>query len=219
MRVRTPTKSRGGVAVVAVVSQKGGSGKTTLAVALAVAAHRAGRAAAIIDLDPQASAALWGDRRQHAPPVVVSAQAPRLAHVLAAAAAGGAAFVVIDTPPRADSAAFEAVRAAGVVLIPCRPNLLDLETTATTLALIRLGGASRVAAVLNGVPARGPERDDATAYLRAVGVPVCPVALGYRKAFAHATTLGQAPLEADPTSPAAREVAALARFVSTLFNT
>ena len=63
--------------IVAIIAQKGGTGKTTLAVSLAVAAERAGRTAAIVDLDPQASASNWGDRREAASPVVVSAQPAR----------------------------------------------------------------------------------------------------------------------------------------------
>jgi chromosome partitioning protein len=210
--------SRARLEVVALVSQKGGSGKTTLAVALAVAAERAGRPAAIIDLDPQATAALWGDRRQNAPPVVVSAQAPRLAQVLAAAGEGGAELVFIDTPPRLEGSALAAVKAARVVLIPCRPSLFDLETTAATLELIRLAGGPPPVAVLNGVPATGAERQEATRYLRTVGVDVCPVVLGQRKAFALAGALGQAPQETDPASKAAREVAGVYRFLSKLLK-
>ena len=63
---------------IAIISQKGGAGKTTIALHLAVSSTRAGRNTAIIDLDPQASAASWGDRREAALPVVLSAHASRL---------------------------------------------------------------------------------------------------------------------------------------------
>ncbi len=84
--------------VVAVIAQKGGTGKTTLALSLAVAAQQAGKTAAIVDLDPQATASNWSDRRQSDTPVVVSAQPVRLVQVLKSAEDGGARLVLIDTP-------------------------------------------------------------------------------------------------------------------------
>src|SRR5215831_17840819 len=110
---------------VALIGQKGGSGKTTAALGLAVAAARAGRTAALIDLDPQASAAKWKDRRAADNPVVVSAQASRLPQTLELAAEGGADIAVIDTPGKSDSVAVAAARAADLVLIPVRPQVFD----------------------------------------------------------------------------------------------
>ena len=102
--------------VVAVIAQKGGVGKTTLALSLAVAAQRAGKTAALVDLDPQATACNWGDRRGNEAPVIVSAQPARLPHVLKSAEESGAQFVIIDTPPRAEQAAMAAAKAAGLIL-------------------------------------------------------------------------------------------------------
>jgi chromosome partitioning protein len=85
--------------VIAVIAQKGGTGKTTLTLALAVAAQLAGKVTAVIDLDPQATASNWSDRREADSPVVVSAQPARLPHVLTSAETSGAAMVLIDTPP------------------------------------------------------------------------------------------------------------------------
>ena len=82
---------------IAIVSQKGGAGKTTLALHIATAAEAAGLPAAIIDLDPQASAAGWGDSRQGEAPVVVALPHTRLPQGLQAATDGGAELVVIDT--------------------------------------------------------------------------------------------------------------------------
>src|ERR1700722_5196744 len=107
--------------VIAVIAQKGGAGKTTLTLSLAVAAQRAGKTVAIVDLDPQATACNWGDRRKSDSPVIVSPQPPRLPQVLRSAQEGGAQFVVIDTPPRAEQAAMIAAKAANLILIPCRP--------------------------------------------------------------------------------------------------
>lgn len=110
----------------ACLAMKGGTGKTTLARALAVAAERAGMHAAIVDLDPQASAATWGDRREAVSPAVIGAQAPRLAPVLEAAHNAGAEIAIIDTAPHASDAALAAAQAADVVLIPCRASVADL---------------------------------------------------------------------------------------------
>ena len=85
---------------IAMVSQKGGSGKTTLAVALAVAHELAGGDSVVIDLDPQGSAGVWSDLRGDDPPVVVAAHPPRLARALEAARSAGASLAVIDMAPR-----------------------------------------------------------------------------------------------------------------------
>ena len=75
---------------------KGGTGKTTVACALSVAAQRTGLTAALIDIDPRASAATWADRREATSPAIISAQAPRLAPVLEAARNAGAEIAIID---------------------------------------------------------------------------------------------------------------------------
>src|SRR5512134_885363 len=125
---------------VAVVSQKGGSGKTTLAVHLATAAATAGHVAAIIDLDPQATAASWGDDRSGVGPEVIIGQATRLPAWMDTARENGATFLVLDTAPTADQTASLAARAADLVLIPCRPARFDLEVIETTLLLTRAAG-------------------------------------------------------------------------------
>ena len=140
--------------VIAILSQKGGAGKTTIALHLAVAAERDGRSAAIIDLDPQASATSWGDSREAETPAVVSAQAARLPQVLEAARDAGADLVVIDTAPHSESAALAAARAADLILIPCRPAILDLRAIGTTIDLAKLAGKP-AAVVLNTIPPSG----------------------------------------------------------------
>ncbi len=204
--------------VIAVVAQKGGTGKTTLSVSLAVAAERDGRTAMIVDLDPQISASRWGDRRESDSPVVVSAQPARLSHVLQAAADHGADLVLIDTPPRSEEASMVAVRASRHVLVPCRPAVYDLETVATTLEMLRYaGGAATV--VLNGVPARGPKKAQATEILGGLGVAVCPWSLGQRMAFDHAVGLGLSAQEYEPGGKAAREIEHVYRFMRKLVRT
>ena len=84
---------------IAIISQKGGAGKTTLALHLAAAAQDAGRVSLIIDTDPQATASQWAAWRQDAPPEVIDSPPPRLAAKVEAAKAQGAELIVIDTPP------------------------------------------------------------------------------------------------------------------------
>ena len=204
--------------VIAVIAQKGGTGKTTLVLSLAVAAMRAGNVAAVVDLDPQATASNWSDRRQEESPVVVSVQPARLSRVLTSAEESGAALVLIDTPPRAEQAALTAAKAANLILIPCRPAIYDLETVSTTLELIRIAGDTLVAAMLNGVSPRGPKREQAEDVIRALGIPVCPAAFGWRAAFSDAGALGLTAQEYEPAGKAAMETEEVYRFVSKLIH-
>ena len=192
--------------VVAIIAQKGGTGKTTLALSMAVAAQRAGRTVAIIDLDPQASASNWGDRRKANQPAIVSAQPARLPQILEAAEESGADLIVIDTPPRAERAAIAAARAAHLVLVPCRPSIFDLETFSTTLDLIAAVGSKPLAAVLNAVPTRGKKRQQAAQALKELDISVCPEVFGARVAFDHANTVGLSAQEYEPASKAAEEI-------------
>src|SRR3546814_20900537 len=84
---------------IAIISQKGGAGKTTLALHLAAAAADSGHTALVIDVDPQATASQWAAWRQDAPPVVIDSAPPRLAAKIEQATGQGAALIVIDTPP------------------------------------------------------------------------------------------------------------------------
>jgi chromosome partitioning protein len=204
--------------VIAVIAQKGGSGKTTLTLALAVAAQQAGKVTAIVDLDPQATASNWSDRREAESPVVVSAQPARLPHVLTSAEASGAALVLIDTPPRAEQAALAAAKAAHLILIPCRPAIYDLETVATTLELVRFAGDTPAIVILNGVPPRGSKKTQAEDVMRQLGLRVCPAAFGWRTAFSDAGALGLTAQEYDPGSKSAIETEEVYRFVSKLIN-
>ena len=193
---------------IAAVSQKGGAGKTTLALNLAVASELAGYAALVVDLDPQASAAAWSDSREADTPVVVSAEAARLVEVLGTAREHGAQLCLIDTAPHAESSALAAARAADLVLVPCRPSILDLRAVTASRDIAALAGTA-AAAVLSGVPPRGSLAAEAGHALRAHGFTVAPVRIGHRAAFVHAATAGQGVQEYEPRGKAAREIARL----------
>jgi len=132
-------------------SQKGGAGKTTLAIHLAVAAEGDGKQSAIVDLDPQASAANWGDSRKEETPVIVSAQPSWLDKVLAAAKSAGAVLAIIDTAPYSESASLAAARAADFIIVPCRPAVLDLHAISHSIDSIKLAGRP-ASVMLNTVP-------------------------------------------------------------------
>ena len=120
--------------VIAIIAQKGGTGKTTLAVSLAIAAEHAGRAVAIVDLDPQASASNWGESpRGHFPRGRLDSTGCGLGMFSMRLENQSADLLLIDTPSRGrEQAAMAAAKAAGLILIPCRPAIYDLETVATT---------------------------------------------------------------------------------------
>ena len=128
---------------VAIISQKGGAGKTTLAVHLATAAALASHSAAIVDLDPQGTAASWGDRRRAESPEVVSGQAARLGVLIDAALTNGADLLILDTAPNADQTALRAAQSADLVLIPCRAATFDLDAIQATLTLGQLAQQAR----------------------------------------------------------------------------
>lgn len=199
--------------VIAVLSQKGGAGKTTLALHLAVAAERDWRPAAVIDLDPQGSAAGWADTREAPAPAVVSAQAARLPAVLAAARENGAQLALIDSAPHSESAALAAARAADLVLIPCRPSILDLRAIGSTLDVASLAGTPAAVVINAAPPGRGVGPSaltrEAMEAVAGLGAELAPVVLVQRSVYGRALTGGLTAPEFEPGGKAAVEVAAL----------
>lgn len=201
--------------IIANIGQKGGTGKTTTTIGLAVASERAGFRTAILDLDPQTNATNWKDRRQAEGPAVESIQIGRLRQTLKLAEQAGAEFVFIDTPGKNDSAAVEAARVADLVLVPVHPQIFDLETLAAVRDALRIAGNPTAYVVLNGIhpnATRSPA-EHREVIGNAFNLPVCPVHLSHRSAFAEAPANGQAPQELDPKGKAAAEIEALFAFV------
>jgi chromosome partitioning protein len=204
--------------VISILGQKGGSGKTTLTLSLAVAAYKANKSVAVVDLDPQASACKWGDRR-NADPVIISVQPARLRNVLATARENGADLVFIDTPGRLEQSAIAAAQEADLILIPCRPTIKDTETIESTISLIRAARTkAKVAVVLNGVPPRGAQREQAEDAIRSMAIPVYPFYLSNRAAFTHADVLGLSAQEFEPSGQGAREIKEIYKFTCELLN-
>jgi chromosome partitioning protein len=191
--------------VLAIISEKGGAGKTTLAVNLAVTAEAHGLATVIFDLDPRANSTVWGDARPNKIPEVIPAQAPRLSLLLQQARDNEADLVIIDTAGNAESTAGQAAQQADAILIPCRPFAPDLISIATSAKLARASGKPFFV-VINAAPAQGVETAEAIAAIAAEGVEVSPVVLHSRKPFVSRFHEGLTALDIDPKGKAAAEL-------------
>ena len=201
---------------VALLTQKGGAGKTTLAASLAVAAAAAGERVIALDLDPQASLVRWGKRREaaHAPNTVITEpfeaeRLRRLGAVIDGLAGAGFTFAVFDTPG-ADSAAVRLVaESVDLCLLPVRPTRLDLEATAATFRTAYL--ARRNAAfVLNQCPPtnRSARAGEAAKELSRLGVLAEPM-ISARIDFQDAMAAGLGVTEHAGAGRAAQEIEAL----------
>ena len=192
--------------VIAIISQKGGAGKTTLALHLAAVAQEAGAVSLVIDTDPQATASQWAAWRGDRPPEVIDSPPPRLAAKIAAAQGQGAEVIVVDTPPHADSAARATVEVADLVLIPCRPSAFDLAAIQTTAKLVQLLRKPAFVVFTAGSPNAPRVYAEASELVEGFGTPPCPVLLPDRAAYRHASAQGATVTETEPVGKAAEEV-------------
>ena len=202
---------------IAIISQKGGAGKTTLTLHLAVAYAKAGYNTAIIDLDPQASATKWSDRRTEEMPVVLSAHASRLHHEINRIRESSGEILFLDTAPHSDSAALEAAKVADIILIPCRPAILDMEAIINTLDLVRTT-KTPVYVVMNAVAPQGKERSEAIEAIKGLGVDVVPHWMVERVAYARSLVSGQTAQEFEPDGKASEEIEHLHVFTCEQLN-
>ncbi|MFK5595993.1 AAA family ATPase [Methylobacterium sp. HMF5984] len=198
--------------VVAVAVQKGGTGKTTLAASLAVAAAEAGERVIALDLDPQGSLASWGAMRATGSVAVDRIQPweiGQLDDVLVQAADDGATLAVVDTAGAMAGVA-HALRIADLVLMPVRPSRLDLIAAGPTLqALVGLGMRRKLAFVLNQCPPPPSPRTEAYAVqMRTLGVLAEPSII-QRVDHQDALAMGLGVTECAPGGQAAAEIRAL----------
>ncbi|MEE3504593.1 ParA family partition ATPase [Acidiphilium acidophilum] len=194
--------------VIAFLSQKGGAGKTTLAVHTAVAAYEAGFRVVLIDTDPQKSATVWGEARQEEGPVIATADVADLKRVLEAARGDGMKLAIVDAAPHAAPAAAGIARAADLVAIPCRPTAFDLAAVEGAVRIVKAVGAKAVF-ILSACPFRAPEIAETRDALGVFGLPVAPVEITDRRAFARAVASGRAVTEFETDGKAAGEIRAL----------
>ncbi len=201
---------------IALLTQKGGAGRTTLAASLAVAAAQAGERVIALDLDPQASLTRWGKRREAANThnkVMIEPlegeRLPRLRDIIAGLAGVGFTIAVFDTPAADSVAARFVTEAADLCLLPTRPTCLDVDATAATFRAVFL--AKRKAAfVLNQCPPtyRSSRTSKSANGLTRLGVLAEPL-LYARMDFQDAIAAGLGVTEYSRAGRAAQEIAAL----------
>lgn len=197
--------------IIALLNQKGGVGKTTLAIHLAAALSAKGRTL-LLDADPQGSAVMWSSQREKAPPFSVVALAKPTIHRDIAGIAEGFAHVVIDGPPRASDLARSVIGAADFVLIPVQPSPYDLWAAQDTVALIQeaqtFKPALKAAFVLNRKAVNTAISKSAKEALADMPFPVLSAEITQRVIFAESAAVGATVAEREPKSPAAAEVRA-----------
>jgi chromosome partitioning protein len=204
------------VKVVAVLSEKGGVGKTTVVVHVGVAAQLAGLDVAIIDLDPQSSAAEWADERgEGSKPEAVAIPPARLDKLLADLRTNATDLVLIDTPREANNAGYIAAKAADFILIPFKRGGFDFRALKRTLDLCRVA-SKRPCVLLNGlrIGANRVEADAREALAAKIlqlehECDIAPVVIHDRAAYVTASITAKTAQETDPASAAAAEAEAL----------
>jgi chromosome partitioning protein len=195
---------------ICLLAQKGGTGKTTLCLHLAVLANELGRDAVVLDIDPQGSSSAWRRRRRANRPEVVRCGAQDLAERLTELEQQNRDLVLIDTAPHSSHEAAAAVSRADFVIIATRPAILDLEAIGESVKIVKRQGA-RTTVVLNACPP--PHIFGETAIVREArealtvyGLPVAPVSVSQRAAFSHALIDGHAVTEFEGKGKAAAEI-------------
>lgn len=198
---------------IAVMSRKGGAGKTTLAVHLASAASATGQRVMLVDMDPQRSCLDWARERTSDWPVVIEGRAGVLFTTHRAAERQGVDLMIVDTRCAGDTEAAEAARLADLCLVVVRPSFFDLQAVGRTVQMVsnmRRPGMF----VLNQAPVRrnGAEPRvirEAVDQLTDHGLEIAEVGLRHRAAYQNAMWKGLGAQEDQPDSQAAFEVNAL----------
>jgi len=198
------------VKTLAVISRKGGAGKTTLSINLALTAHLAGWKTMLADIDPQRSASDALRARTATGPTLAEINAGKLFQTRSHAMHDGYDVMLIDTPAAPDADVAVAVNSADLCVLVCRPTFLDIASVARSAEMVRrLGKAGLI--VLNQAPAKrgGLEPvgvQKAVEALRFCGLPVAPIGLRSRVVYQQSVAHGRSVGEWEPTSPASQEI-------------
>jgi chromosome partitioning protein len=203
--------------VITIAQQKGGAGKTTVAIHLALAWHESGRKVVLVDIDPQGSLTRWAEIRRaalgaDAPPPVVSVAGWRAAGEIDRLKRD-VDFVVVDSPPHAQTDAKTVIRSADLVVIPVQPSALDLWATKPTIDLAAQERRT-VVIVLNRVSSRSPAAAAMALAAEDLKADIARSRLGNRGSFAASLAEGKGVGETAPDTIAAREARKLAREIA-----
>ncbi|WP_413061077.1 AAA family ATPase [Sphingomonas carotinifaciens] len=199
--------------VLAMASQKGGSGKTTLSGHLAVQAELAGQGPVVlIDIDPQGSLADWWNEREAPTPAFAQTNVTRLAADLETLRQEGFRLAVIDTPPAITMAIQSVIAVAELIVIPTRPSPHDLRAVGATVDLCDRAGKPLLF-VVNAATPKARITTEATLALAQHGT-VAPVTIHQRTDFAASMIDGRTVMEVDSKGRSAAEIAALWTYVS-----
>jgi chromosome partitioning protein len=196
----------------ALVSQKGGVGKSTIACHLAVHALACGEKAAIIDLDPQHNACDWFQLRDAPVPEVVAALHERLGTLKKSAERMGTTLLILDTPPHTATSSLAAIRASDLIITPSKPAVFDLLALDGTVKLLQQAAmVDRAVCVINEVPHQGAESafEEAKQAAEGMGLKVCPAYLTHRRGFSASLASGKGITEFEPRGKSADELRAL----------
>jgi chromosome partitioning protein len=194
--------------VIVVASQKGGSGKTTLAGHIAVQAERSGAGpVALVDTDPQGSLSEWWNQRAAETPFFARTGTARLAGDIEKMRALGIKLLVIDTPPAIEATIGEVVRCADLVVIPARPSPHDLRAAGATVEIVERAGKPLVF-VINGAAPRARITAEAAIALSQHGT-LCPSILHIRTSFAASMIDGRTVMEVPGEARAVAEIGQL----------
>lgn len=199
--------------VLSLLSQKGGTGKTTLAIQLAVAAMLDGHTVILVDMDPQRSATWWGEIRADAPPIVLPATTMALPSLLRNAEHNGVTLAILDTPPKLEpeGEAHHAARASDLALITCKPAAFDVKAIEATVKLAEVANVpARI--VFNQVPANSSMIFKVRRAVEVYKMPCAPCIVGNRIKFSHAALDGLSIQEFDRTEKGSNEVKALYKY-------
>ncbi|MDO6842082.1 ParA family protein [Paraglaciecola chathamensis] len=198
--------------VLGIAAQKGGAGKTTLTVHLAVLAEQEGFNVVIADTDPQRSAIGWHKRRDSEYPVTVALNTKQLPEMIADAGRDGFNLIIIDSAPSHTEDVKDVCGVSDFTLIPSRPAVFDLDAIEATVGLLSKLKA-KAGIVLNACPAgRGGESSityEARQVLAGSYAPVSPFSITNRAALSHALIDGRSVSEFEPTGKANKELKAL----------
>ena len=202
--------------IIGVLSQKGGVGKTTVALNLAAAIATSGSRVLVVDADPQGSALAWSSAREAEPLFSVVGMAKPTLHRELPNLAANYHFIVIDGAPRVNDLARSAILASNLVLIPVQPSPYDIWASSETVRLIRearqINATLEAAFLINRKIARSAiGRDAAAALAQFEDIPVLEVHLSQRVLYAESAAKGLTVVEVAPQGEAAREFRALAK--------